>query len=273
MGIDLGVKHFAVISIRNNEIHKEVARYFLGPKQLFGMKLNPNDGKQYPILIDGAQKRSFNIKMKVIRLREHIKSLQKKKNTYEQRLLSQNITTFRKKFKWNHIRTHLSLCWERLQRLHLQIVHHLNHIIIAIAKFYNVSTIKVEDLRWVCHSKKRDVGKFLCFWQTHWFYSQIQSAIKLQCRFSSIRFQRVPARNTSKRCSRCGNIGIRNGKTFTCPHCNMIVDSDLNAARSIVQYKKDTSKIPYHIDAPYMGAQDLQLQVTQEDVKKCPDFS
>ena len=211
--------------------------------------------------------------MKLIRLRQQIKILQKKKNEYEQRLLSQNITNYRRKLKWNKIRKDLSLCWERLHRLHLQIVHHLNHIIIAITKFYNISTIKVEDLRWATHSKKKDAGKFLCFWQTHWFYSQIQSAIKLQCQLHSIRFQKVPAKNTSKICSRCGKIGIRDAKYFKCPHCGMALDSDLNASRNIVQYIKELNKTPSHIDAPYMGAQDLQLQVTKEDVYKCPDFS
>ena len=272
MGIDLGLKHFAVLSIWNKEQNKEVIRYFLGPKELLDMKFNIKDGKLTPLKSSSSKNNPSNMKMKLIRLRKQIKTLQKKKDEYEQRLLLQNITNFRRKLKWNKVRRTLSLCWDRLHRLHLQIIHHLNHYIIAIAKFYNISTIKVEDLRWVTHVKKRDAGKFLSFWQTHWFNSQIQTAVKLQSQLYSIRFQKVPAFHTSKRCSCCNKIGLREGKQFTCPHYGLKLDSDLNASRNIVKYRKKNKTIPQHIDTPYMGCQDLQLQVNKEDVHKCPDF-
>ena len=120
--------------------------------------------------------------------------------------------------------------------------------------------------------KKKDAGKFLSFWQTHWFYSQVQTAVKLQCQLHSIRFQRVPAFHTSKRCSCCNKLGSREGKQFTCPHCGLKLDSDLNASRNIVKYRKKNNTTAKHIDIPYMGCQDLQLQVNKEDIHKCPDF-
>ncbi|MBD3186947.1 transposase [Candidatus Bathyarchaeota archaeon] len=41
--------------------------------------------------------------------------------------------------------------------------------------------------------------------------------------------------NTSQKCSRCGTIGERKGKTFHCTNleCGLVLDSDLNAARNI----------------------------------------
>ena len=272
MGIDSGLKHLAVLSIWNKEQNKEIARYFLSPKQLFDMKFNHLDGKFHHLKVSSSKKIPSNIKIKLIRLREQIKALQKKKNKYEQRLLARNISNYRKKLNWNKIRRSLSLCWERLHRLHLQIIHLLTHTILAIATYYNISIIKVEDLRWATHSRKKDAGKYLSFWQTHWFYSQIQTAITLQCQLNSIGIQKVSAHNTSKLCSYCGTIGIRKGKQFKCSYCGLRLDSDLNASRNIVKRKRKYNKNPQHIDIPYMGCQDLQLQVSKEDVHKCPDF-
>ena len=62
------------------------------------------------------------------------------------------------------------------------------------------------------------------------------------------------------------------GKQFKCPHCSLKLDSDLNASRNIVKYRKKNNTTAKHIDIPYMGRQDLQLQVNKEDVHKCPDL-
>ncbi len=245
MGIDLGLKHFAVVCVWDKKQNIELARYFLGPRQLFNMKFNLEDGKLYNqnrIRKNGKEKALSNIKLKLIRLREQIIFLQQKKNNYEQRLLERDITNYRAKLKWNKIRRSLSLCWDRLNRLNVQIVNHLNNYILKIASFWNVSAIKVEDLRWATHSKKRDAGKFMAFWQTHWFYSQVQNAVKLQCDLNSIRFQKVPARYTSRRCSRCGELGSRTGKRFSCSCCGLKLDSDLNASRNVAKYRNSNTR-------------------------------
>ena len=245
MGIDLGLKHFAVVCVWDKKQNVELARYFLGLRQLFNMKFNLEDGKLYNqnrIRKNGKEKALSNIKLKLIRLREQIVFLQQKKNNYEQRLLERDITNYRAKLKWNKTRRSLSLCWDRLNRLNVQIVNHLNNYVLKIASFWKVSAIKVEDLRWATHSKKQDTGKFMAFWQTHWFYSQVQNAVKLQCDLNSIRFQKVPARYTSRRCSRCGELGSRTGKRFSCSRCGLKLDSDLNASRNVVKYRNSNPR-------------------------------
>jgi transposase len=242
MGIDLGLKHFAVISIFDKEQQLELARYFLGPRQVLDMSFNLEDGKlhyQKGVRNHERAKQLSNIKLKLIRLREQIVLLQRKKNDYEQRSLLREGSNYRVKLKWNKTRRSLSLCWDRVNRINIQLVNHLTNNIVKIANFWNVSVIKVEDLRWATHSKKRDAGKFMTFWQTHWFYSQVQNAVKLQCDLNSLRFQKVPARYTSQSCSSCGKLGSRASKQFSCPHCGFKLDSDLNAARNIVKYYKN----------------------------------
>lgn len=245
MGIDLGLKHFAVVCVWDKRQNVELARYFLGPRQLFNMKFTLEDGKLYNQNRIGKNRKEndfSNIKLKLIRLREQIVFLQQKKNNYEQRLLQRGITTYRAKLKWNKTRRALSLCWDRLNRLNVQIVNQLTNYVIKIARFLNVSMIKVEDLRWATHSKKRDAGKFIAFWQTHWFYSQVQNAFKLQCDLNFIRFQKVPARYTSRRCSHCGALGSRTSKRFSCSGCGLKLDSDLNASRNVVKYQTSNTR-------------------------------
>ena len=241
MGIDLGLKHLATISIWDEENKKEVARYFLSPKELLDMVFDGTKGRfRYQDSLQGDENVRYhsNIKSTLIRLRQQISELQRRKNEYEKRCLERNITNYKKQLKWNVIRRQLSQCWARVHRINLQLVNHLNNCITKIARFWNVSTIKVEDLRFSTHSRKRDAGLFIAFWQVHWFHSQTQQAIKLQSTLHDIRFKKVPARNTSKRCSCCGMLGNRSGKQFTCPHCGLSLDADLNAARNIVNYKK-----------------------------------
>lgn len=242
LGIDLGLKHFAVISVWDKEREIELARYFIGTRQLFDKKLVERDEVlrwEYQDRFKTAPCDELsNVKLNLINLRKQIKQLQRKKNEYEQRLLQKGITNFRSKYKWNQVRKELALCWDKVNRLNKQIVNHLNNYVLTIARFWNVSTVKMENLRWVTHSKKRDAGKFMAFWQTHWFYSQVQEAVEFQCQLNGIRFQRVPARDTSQRCSSCGKFGSRSGKQFSCPHCGLKLDSDLNAARNVAKYQK-----------------------------------
>jgi len=241
MGLDLGLKHLATISIWDEKNEKELARYFLGPRQLLDMVFDNSTGKfRYQDRLQGDEnvRNHSNIKSTLIRLRQEISELQRRKNEYEQRCFKRNMTNYKTLLKWNVLRRQLSQCWARVYRINLQLVNHLNSCIMKIARFWNVSSIKVEDLRFSTHSRKQDAGLFIAFWQVHWFHSQAQQAIKLQSALHDIKFKKVPAHNTSKRCSCCGKLGNRSGKQFTCPHCRLSLDADLNAARNIVNYKK-----------------------------------
>ena len=54
-------------------------------------------------------------------------------------------------------------------------------------------------------------------------------------RLAGIGVELVNARGTSKRCSACGAVGVRDGKRFSCmmEGCGKKVDSDLNGARNV----------------------------------------
>ena len=270
IGIDLGLKHFAVLSVMDTTDKKnpiEIARYFIGSKQLFDMKFDSNIGK-FVNRYNHEERNPSNVKLMLIHLRGNIKNIQKNKNEYENRC-NECGQDFKKKLKFHKLSESLSLLWERSHNINGEIVRQLNHHIIAIASFHGASKIRMENLKFSKHSKKRERGSYLAFWQTHWLFGQIQEAVKLQAYLHHVNFERVDAAYTSQRCSECGLIeykdvndahvylkdGLsqkeqkkrgfsrtqsRSGKQFTCQnihhHKNKKIfrlDADLSAARNI----------------------------------------
>ena len=49
---------------------------------------------------------------------------------------------------------------------------------------------------------------------------------------------------SSKKCSRCGRKRhlTLNGRKYVCPHCGLVIDRDVNAARNLEQYVEPKSK-------------------------------
>jgi len=238
ISVDLGLKHFAVLCVKENGYITK--RYFLGAKELFNMKFDQCTGNlvYQEKCFDGyghfIPRRLTNIKLKLINLRKEIENHQRLKNEYEDRLLDRGITNFRSKLKWNKLRKTISVLWQKVSNINSQIAKNVGHFIYEIAKYHQVNVIKFEDLSWSVHSKKKDRGQFLAKWQIHWLFSQMQTATADRCRSLDITVGVVDATNTSKNCSRCGRKGSRNGKIFTCKHCGLQLDSDLNASYNVV---------------------------------------
>ncbi|MHA1491143.1 MAG: zinc ribbon domain-containing protein [Promethearchaeota archaeon] len=264
------MKHFAVLSVidtTDKENPIEIARYFIGSKQLFDMKFDSQIGK-FVNRYNHEERKPSNVKLRLIYLRGNIKNIQRNKNEYENRCIERG-QDFKKKLKFHEHRESLSILWERAHDINEEIVRQLNHHVIAIAYFHGASKIKMENLKFSKHSKKRERGNYLAFWQTHWLFGQIQEAVKLQACLHHVNFERVDAAYTSQRCSECGLIEYKdvNGdfiyfkdglsqkeqkkqgffrthsrawKQFTCHNVSLHkkqsifrLDADLSAARNI----------------------------------------
>jgi transposase len=174
------------------------------------------------------------------RLRRETRHIQQKLHEYKKRCQKRGITRPEEKYKYNSLKRTLSGLWERIRHCNEELIHLLNHVILELATYHKVSEIHVENLKWSRHSRKSKAGKYLAFWQTHWFFSQVQEAVKLQAFLHRIRFKRVNAAYTSKTCSECGERGRVSGKLFTCDNTKshrggrvIELQSDLNAARNI----------------------------------------
>lgn len=242
IGVDLGLKHFAVLCVKKNG--KIVKIYFLGAKQLFNMVFDQNTGnlvyqeKCFDKFGNFIPRKLTNIKLKLINLRKEIKNIQRLKNEYENRLINEEgITNFRDKLKWNKLRRSILALWQKVNNINSQIARYTGHFIYEIARYYHANLIKFEDLSWSTHSKKKDAGKFIARWQIHWLFSQMQKATADKCRALAIKVGVVDAKNSSKECSYCGKLGNRDGKVFSCKKCGVKLDSDLNASYNVVNRK------------------------------------
>ncbi len=250
MGIDLGLKHFAVISIRDKQRGDEIARYFLGQKAIFGYKFNQDSSKFNPLM--GV---NWNIKRKLMHLRSEVRDVQTKKASYEINFPNDGKRQF-------HIDKTLSCLWDKINRIHLEIRNQLTHRILQIAQFHKVSLVKFEDLSWSKHSRKSISGKWITYNQIHWFHSKIIQHVAQTAKRVGIKVGIINARWSSQICSHCakGNdialnitmqsdknqlhdyFGSRIGKQFRCKqmrneddvfHNKFELDADLNAARNI----------------------------------------
>ena len=240
VGVDLGIKHFAVLSVmdKTDPTHPiELQRYYLGQKTLYDMKFDDKSGHFKRL---ANQKHATNIKLKLINLRQEHDNIQRKRAEYENR----HPSVFHEKIKHYHRSKTESVLWNKIQHVNYDIVARLSGLIVKIAKYHGAQFIRFEDLRWSRHQAKKEKGKFIAFWQVHWFHSQVQSMTAQNAIRCGIRAVMVDAFMSSQTCTRCHEKGDRlksNTKLFYCPHCKTTIDADLNAARNIT--KRDTVKI------------------------------
>ena len=232
-GLDLGVKTFGVLSIapliKDNDgsvqsVGAEIKNYFIDQKQLQGSRdawLKKGTSKSPP----------FNYKRRLTNLQALCYGLQSKMDRYKQA----HPKNYRNKIKFYKLRKEFKRVWKKIQNLHIDIARQVATRVVAACQHHGVSILNVEDLSWSKPGKKQEVGYFLKTWQVHWFHGRIQEILISRARQEGIIVRKVNARNTSKRCSRCNEIGIRTGKKFMCTHCGLKLDSDLNAARNICQ--------------------------------------
>jgi IS605 OrfB family transposase len=274
----LGLKHFAVVSVQhenrdNSGKAVEIARYFVGTKQVFDKVFM--DGKFLPQQADFRSPDGTFLKtgdknpssaMSTLRgIKTEIARNQRQKEAYKKA----HPDDFRTKFKYFRLRRDNKLLWERVSNLNSTIKDKISQLLVQIVNHHRAKSIYFEDLKWSSHGKKRSTGRYLSAMQTHWVHSQVQEQVILRGKLEGITVKRLNAAYTSQRCSECGLIeykdakntlvylkkGLskqeqkerklsrtksRDGKLFKCQntkkHPNKRIfqlDSDLNASRNV----------------------------------------
>lgn len=238
-GLDVGLKTFGVVSIAHATqdedgtwqrvwgVYGEVARYFLDQKQLGGAR---TDWFLPDSLVPQESPEVFNVKRRLTNLLQRAWQYQQLTKRYANR----HPHNYRAKQKYSRLRREGRRIWRKIHQHHAELAKQIATRLLAVLQHHHVDVLRVEDLSWAKHAPKQEVGYFLATWQVHWFYAQVQDRLAEMASRVGIHVEWVNPRHTSIRCSRCGTRGTRIGKRFSCPHCNLRLDADLNAARNIV---------------------------------------
>ncbi len=122
---------------------------------------------------------------------------------------------------------------KKIKNREQQIVKDLNHKIsryivnLAIKEKGGVKLEKLQDIRKTSRSRKS-----FKYALNSWSFYQLQKFIKYKALLAGVPVIYIEPAYTSKCCSRCGQIGERNGKIFKCP-CGYVEHADTNAAFNI----------------------------------------
>jgi putative transposase len=131
--------------------------------------------------------------------------------------------------------------------------HNISKKIVETAK-ENQCGIKLEKLEGI--RKNRRHKRNFNFALNSWSFRQLQSFIEYKARLNGIPVAYVEPKYTSQECSRCGNIGTRQGKEFVCHLCGHFDNADVNASfniakrEGIYQLNKDRDLFKGSTDTP-----------------------
>ena len=249
MGVDLGLKDFAVVSIfeekRQTGQRQEIGRHFLNQRTVLGCRFDSNQLRFSPPF-----RQDYNIKRKL----EYLRKEQRKLGSIWRQMGCDGAQ--KRTIKAYHRKCQYSAIWKKIRNIHTTLTQQIAHMLVSIALAYDVDWIFVEDLRWSQHSAKKQVGRWLAHNQQHFFFSQIITAVEYLCIGNPIRVKKVDAQWSSQICwtiqsehDLCINyrtskasirpfLGQRTRKQFKYHASNLQYswqgDSDLNAARNLV---------------------------------------
>jgi putative transposase len=125
------------------------------------------------------------------------------------------------------------------------------------------SGIKFEKLFSSRYSHSHDAAGFIEFSFGNGSFFSLQRLVEKMALKRGIPVIYVNPAYTSKRCSRCGNIGRRSRKRFECPHCGFVAHADVNAAFNIAISSR-SSAIMYSCEE----VQGDQVRLIREEVRR-----
>lgn len=132
---------------------------------------------------------------------------------------------------------------KKLSQRETNVIKNINHQISSkIIKecLATKSALVLEDLKNIRKQKSR--GRKLNGMLSNWTFYQLESFLTYKALRYGIPVIKVDPYYTSQQCSRCGKLGIRNKKLFSCPNCKHNDHADVNAAFCIGRRGRSSSQ-------------------------------
>lgn len=136
--------------------------------------------------------------------------------------------------KWRKLKT----LKHREQNICVDINHQISSKLVKLASERNAEIV-FEDLKQIREktNKKNRFNKTSRRTVNSWSFYQLRQFVEYKSTCAGVPVRFINPYMTSQKCSRCGEIGIREGKSFTCPHCGHVDHADVNAAFNIALTK------------------------------------
>jgi putative transposase len=146
---------------------------------------------------------------------------------------------------------------KKIKNREARIVRDLNHKIsrkIVDYALKNRAGIVLEDLKGIRKTSKQ--AKSFRYSLNSWSYYMLEQFITYKAKLLGIPVVKIDPRYTSQQCSRCGLLGKREGKRFTCA-CGHVSDADVNASfvislrhQGVLKFPKDRDLGKGNTDTP-----------------------
>ena len=238
IGIDLGLKTYTTIAIKDNNKDNEYSIYkFKSNKKLF-KKLEKKKSK---ILRKLQHKRDYYKKNKMYLYNKDRgkKKLNNKNKKQKERKVGEALATFKPIYSMRYYKDLKSLnkVSHRMTNIQVDLIYKIINFLVSL--FPN--TITIEDLNIKGLLKNRKVAKWISYNKFYTFKSILMYKCELYGINLVIADKFFPS---TQKCSRCGSIKTGKDKlslkdrTYICYECDYIEDRDNNAAINLLEYNK-----------------------------------